>query len=93
MIVLLVADSSTGNMWISFINDLNPNHHGLYSYDGHAVPEWPVYAINASDPALGYGTNLVFDDSLPGLAVQAADDYRGAQIAYLLEHSVELFGT
>lgn len=79
-------------MWISFISDLNPNNHGLYSYAGHAVPEWPTYATNASDPTLGYGINLFFDDSLPGLAAQAADDYRGPQIAYLLEHSVDLFG-
>ncbi|KAL3476626.1 Alpha/Beta hydrolase protein [Aspergillus californicus] len=80
-------------MWIAFVHDLDPNEHGIHEYNGHAIPEWTPYATNASDALNGYGSNLRFLSTLPGLAEVQADTWRAEAIHYLNENSYTLFGT
>ncbi|KAH8900841.1 triacylglycerol lipase [Thozetella sp. PMI_491] len=61
-------------MWVSFVNDLNPNAHGVKTQ-----PTWPAYV--ATD---GYGQNFVFDANLTNYV--ELDTFRASGIAYL--HSV-----
>ncbi|EXJ83394.1 hypothetical protein A1O1_07016 [Capronia coronata CBS 617.96] len=78
-------------MWISFINDLHPNNHPLVTYAaGGPVPEWPVYAPDATLALEGYGQNFVFDTNLTGLATIEQDTWRGPGIAYCNSPSVQL---
>jgi carboxylesterase type B len=64
------------NMWISFINDGNPNGHGFVG-----VPEWPVY--DNGYPGGGYGKDFVFDANTTTLGYAEPDTFRGEAIAYL----------
>ncbi|TPX09123.1 uncharacterized protein E0L32_001614 [Thyridium curvatum] len=56
-------------MWVRFMSDANPNIDGT---------EWPQYT--SSNPE-----NLVFDTNKTNLRYTATDDYRKAQIRYLLD--------
>ena len=71
-------------MWISFIHDGNPNNHGIGSYDGYDIPQWPVYASNPLDAVQGYGQNLVFDINVTSIVVPENDTWRAEAIAYQL---------
>ncbi|KAH8668560.1 Alpha/Beta hydrolase protein [Xylariales sp. PMI_506] len=53
--------------WISFVHDLDPNHHGV-----RGVPHWPEYSVNA--------TNFVF--SVDSSLVEP-DDWRTPQLEYI----------
>jgi hypothetical protein len=80
-------------MWISFIYDQTPNHHGICTgFNGYAIPTWPTYAANASDATEGYGVNMRFDPSLPALAAVTPDTYRAEAIGYLIANSASIFG-
>lgn len=59
-------------MWVSFIHGGNPN------VAGELGGEWPRYTRASPD-------NLVFDANVTGLRYVEKDDYRPAEIAYLLE--------
>jgi carboxylesterase type B len=58
-------------MWVSFVNDQDPNGHGV-----EGVPAWPVY--EALD---GYGENFVFDANVTSYV--EPDTFRAEAIAYL----------
>ena len=79
-------------MWIAFAHDLDPNGHGVNDNNGHSIPEWPLYAKNASDASEGYASNLQFLSTLPGLAQVEADTWRAEAIHYLNQNSYTLFG-
>lgn len=80
-------------MWISFVNDLTPNHHGVCTgYNGRAIPEWPLYAASSVDAAEGYGRNLVFGESDSHVAAVQPDTWRAEAIGYLIANSAAVFG-
>lgn len=81
-------------MWISFVNDLTLNNHGLkHDSNGHDIPEWPLYAANASDALEGYGVNYRFDQAEKGLAVIEPDTWCAEALAYLIDNSDNVFGS
>ncbi|KAF4999863.1 hypothetical protein FDECE_11362 [Fusarium decemcellulare] len=66
-------------MWISFINDLDPNNHGIEN-----VEKWPAY--NATG---GYGQNFYFNPNDTGVI---PDTFRLAGTTFMNSVSKEQFG-
>ena len=75
-------------MWISFVNNLDPNMHGI-----EGVPTWPQYAVNATDAIQGYGVNFKLAQEDQSLATVEDDTWRAEAIQYLLENSASTFGS
>ncbi|KAI8650137.1 hypothetical protein LRP88_14782 [Fusarium phalaenopsidis] len=66
-------------MWISFINDLDPNNHGI-----RGVEKWPMYKAGG-----GYGENFYFNPN--GSSVQP-DTFRLAQTTFMNSVTREQYG-
>ncbi|ETS85379.1 hypothetical protein PFICI_03404 [Pestalotiopsis fici W106-1] len=64
-------------MWVSFINDLNPNNHGIVG-----VKEWPLYNNTG-----GFGQNFLF---VPGNSHAEPDTFRLAGTTYINTISKQL---
>lgn len=75
-------------MWISFVNNLDPNKHDI-----KGVPVWPKYATDAMDALQGYGVNFKFAQEDDTLAVIEDDTWRAEAIQYLLDNSASTFGS
>lgn len=80
-------------MWISFVNDLTPNNHGLkHDTNGHDIPEWPLYAAYSSDALDGYRVNYRFDQA-ERVWQLLKDTWRAEALAYLIDNSDNVFGS
>ena len=89
-------------MWISFVHDQDPNHHGIRDFKGMDIPVWPLYtgklSIESSNNAApdveeGFGVNFRFDQTLPSLAALQEDTYRAEAIDWLIKNSVNFLGS
>lgn len=66
-------------MWISFVNDLDPNNSGV------SCVHWPVYTLD--DPK-----NIVFDVNVTNLAYAEADTFRAEGIQFIADNFETYFG-
>jgi carboxylesterase type B len=64
-------------MWASFVNDLDPNNHGLTGY-----PVWPKYDVAGT----GVGENMVFDANATKFVEK--NDWRLPQMAFLAKKAL-----
>ena len=79
-------------MWVSFVNERNPNHHGISKYKGQSIPQWPLYASNGREAEQGYAKNYYFGVSGSTIAAVEDDTWRAESIAYMIANRGEYFG-
>ncbi|CAJ2513282.1 Uu.00g014010.m01.CDS01 [Anthostomella pinea] len=76
--------------WVNFVTGLDPNGGGAAGGGGMIAPEWPVY--NTTDGG-GVGREIVWKADEDGEAsFVEMDDFRAAGMAWLAEHSLDVWG-